>query len=219
MSTIKPTATPNASPIALADKANNVKLPEKQGKKRQDKRQEILEQAAQLFQRNGYHATSVRDIAKAVNLKGSSLYTHINSKESLLWEIVANSMQSFVALGQRVPEDVDALEQLAFLIEGHLDILVRELPNASVLFHDWRSLSGEWREKITQQRDQYQQVYRHVIETGIAQGIFRTQDSKAASLFILSALNWSYQWYNPTGIWDVEALAVHYKSYLLPALQ
>lgn len=219
MSTIKPNATPNASPIALADEITNTKQPEKQGVKRQDKRQEILEQAAQLFQRNGYHATSVRDIAKAVNLKGSSLYTHISSKESLLWEIVATSMQSFVALGQRVPEEMGALEQLTFLIEGHLDILVRELPNASVLFHDWRSLSGEWREKITQQRDQYQQVYQQVIERGIAQGVLRPQDSKAATLFVLSALNWSYQWYNPAGAWDVEALATHYKSYLLPALQ
>jgi AcrR family transcriptional regulator len=46
-----------------------------------EKKQRILEAAACLFRDKGYSATSMRDLAGAVNLKASSLYNHISSKE------------------------------------------------------------------------------------------------------------------------------------------
>jgi AcrR family transcriptional regulator len=44
-------------------------------------RKEILKAAAQIFQEKGYHASSMQDIAEAVELKKGSLYHHVKSKD------------------------------------------------------------------------------------------------------------------------------------------
>ena len=56
-----------------------------------ERRDFILERAAELFGRRGYHATSMRDIAGDLGIRAPSLYAHIAAKEDLLYEIVADA--------------------------------------------------------------------------------------------------------------------------------
>ena len=44
-------------------------------------KEEILDAAAQIFRIKGYHATSMSDIAGAVNLQKARLYHHVSSKQ------------------------------------------------------------------------------------------------------------------------------------------
>ena len=55
------------------------------------RRLQIEEAASALFRERGYAATSVRDIAQALNLQGGSLYAHMASKEDVLWSIVTRA--------------------------------------------------------------------------------------------------------------------------------
>ena len=50
-------------------------------------REEILNKALDLFAENGYHGTSMREIAKAVGIKGSSIYNHFSGKEDIFSEL------------------------------------------------------------------------------------------------------------------------------------
>ena len=52
------------------------------------RRQAIEEVASDLFRERGYAATSIRDIARALDIQGASLYAHVASKEDLLFAIV-----------------------------------------------------------------------------------------------------------------------------------
>ncbi|MEO8208725.1 MAG: helix-turn-helix domain-containing protein, partial [Chloroflexota bacterium] len=52
------------------------------------RRRAIEDVASELFREHGYAATSVRDIARAVDIQGASLYAHVTSKEDVLWAIV-----------------------------------------------------------------------------------------------------------------------------------
>ena len=47
-------------------------------------RQRILDAALELFARQGFAATSVRELARAVGLRESSLYNHFAGKEAML---------------------------------------------------------------------------------------------------------------------------------------
>jgi AcrR family transcriptional regulator len=49
-------------------------------KPKKRKKEAIYEAAAQLFREKGYKAASMRDLAERVDLKVSSLYSHIGSK-------------------------------------------------------------------------------------------------------------------------------------------
>jgi len=50
-------------------------------------REKILNEALDLFAAKGYHATSMREIAKAVGIKGSSIYNHFSGKEDIFSEL------------------------------------------------------------------------------------------------------------------------------------
>jgi AcrR family transcriptional regulator len=54
-------------------------------------RDRIEAAAGALFRERGYAATSVRDIARALDVQGASLYAHIASKEDVLYSIVEGS--------------------------------------------------------------------------------------------------------------------------------
>ena len=59
-------------------------------------RDEILEAAAQIFSQKGFHATSMQDIAQAVNLKKASLYHHVNSKQEILVEVLDQALDLLI---------------------------------------------------------------------------------------------------------------------------
>lgn len=51
-------------------------------------KERISEEARKLFSTKGYEATSVRDIAKVVGIKDSSLYNHYKSKQAIFDYII-----------------------------------------------------------------------------------------------------------------------------------
>lgn len=175
-----------------------------------NRRDEILDAAGQLFSRRGFHATSMRDLAKAVNLQGGSLYAHIESKEEVLFELVNRAADEFLNRAEAIPASLSPKEQLERLVRGHLAVIVRELDNATVFFHEWKFLNSELQRKVTARRDAYEAHFRRIIEAGVQQGLFQVEDVRLASLFVLSALNWTYHWYRPGGKLTLESLSSHY---------
>ena len=59
-----------------------------------NRRREIEDAASSLFRERGYSGTSVRDIARAVDIQGASQYAHVASKQDVLWAIVERAGQS-----------------------------------------------------------------------------------------------------------------------------
>jgi TetR/AcrR family transcriptional regulator, cholesterol catabolism regulator len=167
-----------------------------------DRKEQILETAERLFSERGYHATSMRDIAAALDLKGGSLYSHIKGKEELLWWSLERAASQF----QGVKEQFDggnlpAMERLRGAIRAHIRIVANNLPAATVYFHEWRFLpEGAERESFLARRNLYETWMRQLVDAARSEGHFAPSvESKWAALLILSASNWLYQWYNPQG--------------------
>ncbi|HLI51171.1 MAG TPA: TetR/AcrR family transcriptional regulator [Thermomicrobiaceae bacterium] len=183
-----------------------------------DRRDEIVEAAGRLFSESGYHTTSMRDLARAVNLQGGSLYSHITSKDEVLFEIVSRAADEFLAAAASVPAELSPAFRLARLIQGHLRVMAREIRLATVFFQDWRYLSPERREIIALRRDEYEAHFRDTIEAGAEAGVFHVESPRLAAIFVLSALNWTYQWYDPNGSLSPDELASQYCRMLFGAL-
>ena len=66
------------------------------------RRREIEDAASSLFHEHGYSGTSVRDIARAVDIQGASLYAHVASKQDVLWSIVERTASRFEAAADAV---------------------------------------------------------------------------------------------------------------------
>lgn len=185
------------------------------------RRREIDEVASELFHMNGYAATSVRDIARALDIQGASLYAHVASKEDVLFSIVdraAGAFERAADAAEAEAADGDPVERLAALVEGHVDIVTADPERASVFVTEWRHLSAERRAAISARRDAYERRFREVIEEGIALGAFRASDSALAATFILTALNGIPTWYRPDGRLSADRIADHYVDLALRAL-
>ncbi len=55
----------------------------------------IFKSAVKLFSEKGYHATSIREIAKSVGIKESSIYNHYSGKNKILEAIMHYYAQGF----------------------------------------------------------------------------------------------------------------------------
>jgi AcrR family transcriptional regulator len=186
------------------------------------RRQAIEDVASALFHERGYAATSVRDIARALDIRGASLYAHVASKEDVLWAIVERAAETFE---QTADESLTATAgagagaRLDALIRGHVRVITADPQLASVFVNEWRHLSAQRRQLILLRRDAYQERFHDLIDTGIQSGEFAPTDPALAATFILTALNGVATWYSPLGRLDVNSIADHYATLALASLK
>ena len=185
------------------------------------RRREIDAVASELFRANGYAATSIRDIARALDIQGASLYAHVASKEDLLWTIVDRAASAFELAADRAADETggaDAVERLAALVEAHVEVVTADPERSSVFVTEWRHLSGGRRAVIAGRRDAYEARFRATIQDGIATGAFRSTDPAIAATFILTALNGIATWYRPDGRLSPDRVADQYVDLALRSL-
>src|SRR5665213_3436318 len=162
------------------------------------RRAELTRAAARLFAKQGYHGTSVGDLAEALGLQKGSLYTHIDSKADLLWEVAREGAEAFHAALDALPDDGPVLERIRAALRAHLRVVAEQLDIATVFVREWRYLEGERREQFLAERRRYEERVRALFREGREVGELRTDlDDGTAALLALSAANWAYTWLRP----------------------
>jgi AcrR family transcriptional regulator len=162
----------------------------------------------------------VRDIAGRVGVQAASLYAHVQSKEELLYLIVDRVADEFLSAIAPMAGDRGrpAAERLRAALHAHLDVVARNLPTATVYFHDWRSCDPARRDAILRKRDAYEAAWRSIIADGVAAGELAPCDPKFGAVAWLSAANWFHTWYQPDGPLDPGAIADRLADLLLEGL-
>lgn len=189
------------------------------------RRQAIEDAASALFHVHGYSGTSVRDIARAVDIQGASLYAHVTSKQDVLWSIVEQTAARFEAAADAIEAaDPGAATfgrgvYLIALIRAHVGVVTDDIERASVFIHEWRALQGHRREEIARRRDAYEDRFRSAVADGVRSGAFHAVDPDVASAYILTALNGLVGWYQPDGRLSARAIADTYADLSLRAVQ
>ena len=170
------------------------------------RRREIEDVASSLFRERGYAGTSVRDIARAMDIQGASLYAHVSSKQDVLRAIVERMASRFEHAADDALKaiedgggDATPTARLAALTRAHVEVVTDDLERATVFVHEWRSLEPDLRARMSKRRDAYERRFRAVIDDGVASGEFATVDPAAAAAFVLTALNGLVTWYRPSG--------------------
>jgi AcrR family transcriptional regulator len=171
-------------------------------------REDVIAAAGRLFAARGYHGTSMRDLGRELGLHGSSLYSHVTSKEDLLVAVIERGAEHFESSaehtidGHATPE-----ERLRALVSGHVDVVLDHTDEAKTFLDEARSLEDPTRRRIRDARNAYEKRFRAVITEGVESGTFAPgTDPKIATIFILSILNAVERWYDPDGELDRVAL-------------
>jgi len=182
-------------------------------------RQDVVRAAGRLFAARGFHGTSMRDLGEELGLLGSSLYSHVESKEQLLVEVVQQGAALFQAHADAVAGGaMSPADKVAALIRGHVDIISTHQDQSATFLNEARFLPAEAREPIVAMRDRYEATFREVIAEGIAAGAFRPQNPALASIMVLSVLNAMTRWYRPGGSRSAEEIAAAMTDFVIEGL-
>lgn len=188
-------------------------------KKTSNRREQIHEAAQNKFREKGYIATSMRDLAQEVGIEAASLYNHIKSKEEILQNICFDIAKQFLVVMQKVEQnDLPPSEKLQQAITLHIQVISNNLAAAAVFVHEWRFLSQPYLSQFKNQRDQYENSFRNIIQQGIDAGVFKTINPKVYCLALLSSLNGIYEWYHPEGELNPKELSEHFCQFLLKGI-
>lgn len=159
-----------------------------------ERRQEILEIAARLFAEYGYKATSIREIAERAGMMGGSLYYHIRSKEALFIEIHDRALD---AAARRVRTAMAPhTAPWAVLEAACIEMLEIQLNPGSLtlpIMNNFRSVPEEVKEVLIKKRDQFETIFRDIID---ALPLPPELDRQIYRILLLRLLNTADTWYH-----------------------
>lgn len=165
-----------------------------------DRFTEICRTAAQFFYEKGFDATSVSDIADAMNLTKAGLYYYIKGKQELLFEIMNRGMD---ALEQEViapaEMEVDAQARLEAIIHNHARQIAAGNHAVTVISDEVTALSEPQRKKITARRRAYFDFLRATLDELKTEGKLHDVDTTVAAFSIVGMILWVSRWYQPGG--------------------
>jgi TetR/AcrR family transcriptional regulator, cholesterol catabolism regulator len=182
-------------------------------------REEIIEAAIHLFNQNGYHATSMQDIAKAVCIKKPSLYHHFDSKEAILLTILDTGMEWLInEVDSIANSEKDCVEKLRAAVHAHASMIARNPEGAAVFLREDRGLGDDYLTQYVSRRDHFERVVRNIVQQGIDEGVFRMTDTTISVHALLGTVNWMTRWYRTDGRLRPDQIADHFADLFLLGL-
>jgi AcrR family transcriptional regulator len=179
----------------------------------------MLTHALDLFYENGFHGTSVRDIANRVGVAIPSLYYHHGSKEGVLLALLEYSTSDMLARAHAADADGgdDPVQRLSNVIEA---IVLRMTTRArlAALEGEVRYLSPDNRLRYRVLRKGVEDVVHEIVVDGNARGVFHTADSAESTRAVLAMCQAIPRWFHAEGRMSPEIVAAKYVDIALTAV-
>ena len=179
----------------------------------------ILDAAAEAFSRVGYEATSIDYVADQIQATKGSVYFYYRSKGDLFAAVHRRAMEMSLESVAPIAADLalGADQRLRRMAVEHTRLMMeytsyQRVTVQGVEMHLTGSLTDAQRaemQRLIVMRDEYEALFREVIEEGIVAGIFKSVDSHLLVKPLLGALNWTTMWYRrQPGETDMQRLKV-----------
>ena len=174
----------------------------------EERREAIVEKAADLFAARGFLGASVSDIAKACNTSKSLLYHYYPSKEDVLYAVMSSHID-------RLVEDVetahqagdDARSRLRHVLRLFMQDYVGAAARQKVLLNDLENLPEDRRVGIVaKQRRIVDAIQAMLVEITPALAANKAE-ARARTMLLFGMINWTGNWYDASGPIKPDAIA------------
>ncbi len=159
---------------------------------RQARAEQILETARQIFAKQGFHATRMSDIAKAIGVSQGTLYHYFRSKDELFMALLSIWVERLEDVVKGLPNaPISASNKLRMIVQVGVDFLEadRELLPVMVEFWAYALRNPEAAASFRRLLQTMQQSFTTIIDEGIANGEFRPVDVKTFSTLPMAVLD------------------------------
>jgi TetR/AcrR family transcriptional regulator, cholesterol catabolism regulator len=159
-----------------------------------EKRALIIEGCATLFDKVGYHNTSMQMLADEVGLSKPTLYHYFPSKISILYAIHDAHINVLLnGLEGRDGEDPAAVLRTACV--AILYEIATHPGYVRAFMDNYQDLEGVMKDNIRAARRSYFERIKSLIVEGIESGQFRKSDPILTTYAFVGMCNWAYKWY------------------------
>ena len=169
----------------------------------QERRKQIFDTAALVFEERGYQATTIADIAERLGTDRASLYYYVGSKKELFHQVVREAAQTNVlAIEALVVTKQPASDKLRLAFMGLMESYSTSYPYLHLFLQEkFPTLSGErdaWSKEIQGWSDRYYRAMHKIIKQGVDDGEFSIGlPVGLATMAVIGTINWAHRWYRP----------------------
>lgn len=169
----------------------------------------ILQAATELFNRKGFHAASMQDIAALVGIKKGSLYYYVDTKEELLFQILRDLHQGGEALVKAANfRSIDPLGELRSLLLQMGIYAGKHADRMEIFNRDFDHLTAAQQKMILSERRLYWDAVVRLIRLAIRGGqVSDTLDARVAAQAALRSVSSISRWYRANGELKIEQIA------------
>lgn len=167
----------------------------------------VLRRAVELFNQQGYEATSIGDLAAALGLTKSAIYHHVASKEALLATALDEALDRLsAAIDEAEASPASASDRLRDAVRRSVEVLVDNLPAVTLLLRVRGNSEVEQAALDRRRRidDQLAGLVRAAAEEG---GVRADIPPELISRLLFGMVNSLAEWYRPDGPVDLEVIS------------
>lgn len=164
------------------------------------RRHEIFHAAAHLFLKQGFHETSMQQVAEAAGVGKSTLYDYFPTKDDILVFTVEDEIIEALAHAKEIAnKNVSAEKKLRQIMQMQMGFLEDNKQLLVKLNFESQRLKADSQERIQEKRRVYQNLVCDIIEEGIRNGEFRKINPLLAARTLLLLLTTVIYTTRPTG--------------------
>lgn len=184
------------------------------------KKMALLREAGRAFRKNGFHNTSMDEVAAALNVTKPALYYYMKTKQEILFEChmfaldLADDARKF-AWG----ESESAFERIRLLTERYIELLTSTLGNGAVLLEPLSSLRPAQKKIVLERFREFDRMMKDLVEKAIEEGAIPDQNIRLTVGFLMGALLHITRWYNDEGALSGVEVARAYGRFLVNGLK
>lgn len=184
-------------------------------------RRQLIAAAMKLFSARGYAQTSVQELVDEAGLTKGAFYHHYKGKEGILREIHDTFLDEQVEKAKAaVLPGESASTTLRKLILSEMQAVHLHQEAITIFLRERRAFSPESWKTIKAKRDALEAIFFEVIERGIRDGEFRSdEEPRLIAYGILGMVHWAHEWYRPNKFGSTSTIAETFSDMVLDGLR
>ena len=169
-------------------------------KKNYQKRKRLQRTIAHLFAEKGYHAASMRDIARHLHMNQASLYYYFENKEEILFALMNDAMdQALRTLEQICASEISPEEKLNRVLRFYTSYYAGDQHLLVLLVNEMDALNQEYRDILIRKQRRYLLLFTSILEDLDAQGQMKQIPPEVASFAFFGMVHYTIKWYHAEG--------------------
>jgi AcrR family transcriptional regulator len=181
-------------------------------------RDDVIRAGVQLFNEQGYDATSVSDLTTRLGVTKSALYHHVDSKAQILQIALDEALGGLEEALQTALAHPTPGERLTAIVDGAVRVLTARQPQVTLLLRLRGNSDIEM--AALERRRRFDHTVTDLVREAQAEGLVRADlDAGVATRLIFGMINSVVEWYRPDGPVDPALLGAEIRAVALDGLR